>query len=168
MFLLSRFVCSKYSFVLLSILFVYFKFTLVSNVFLCFENHLPEEKNEMRSGLSELQIDNKSSSQFPEEKTKIEHKYMYVEPVERTIKKYYNWLKLSSFLSCKMRPSTFCFMPKMRYDPIRLESEAFKGQIIEWINVCARALKCNYTATVGDFYWILQLMIQCLIYMTSI
>lgn len=29
-------------------------------------------KNEKRSGLSELQIDNKSSSQFPEEKTEIE------------------------------------------------------------------------------------------------
>lgn len=47
----------------------------------------------MRSGRSELQIDNKSSSQFPEEKTEIElnlYMYMYVEPVERTIKKYYN------------------------------------------------------------------------------
>lgn len=31
-----------------------------------------KKKNEKRSGLSELQIDNKSSSQFPEEKTEIE------------------------------------------------------------------------------------------------
>lgn len=48
-----------------------------------------KKKNEKRSGLSELQIDNKSSSQFPEEKTEIElnlYMYMYVEPVERTMK----------------------------------------------------------------------------------